>query len=101
MLKKILFIIISLMAILIIFAVSLSLREKFLEMRINKLNRAIRLSYDELQNLKAEWNYLNNKEYLKSLVDTHIPDLKKDSNFRNNPLAIDKIPLKTLQLKES
>jgi hypothetical protein len=52
-----------------------ALREKYLEIKINKINKEINKSYGELQSLKAEWGYLNNKEYLKFLVDKYLPEM--------------------------
>ncbi len=63
------------MLLLIIMSIFFALREKYLEIKINKINKEINKSYGELQSLKAEWGYLNNKEYLKFLVDKYLPEM--------------------------
>ncbi|MCL2566570.1 MAG: hypothetical protein FWE18_00540 [Alphaproteobacteria bacterium] len=49
-----------------------------MEIRIVRLNKEIYKNYEELQSLKAQWHYLNNKEYLQALSKKYLPDLVKE-----------------------
>ncbi|MGV3278534.1 hypothetical protein ACFX5K_02655 [Rickettsiales bacterium LUAb2] len=67
-----------------------------MEREIKNLNNDISSNYETLQNLKAEWNYLNNPKYLQSMVSKYLPQLIIDNNINNantNKL-ITKIPFK-------
>ncbi len=92
LIKKILFVLMFFMSILIILNVVLSMNQKFLEIKIAKLNKEIYSNRGEYQNLKAEWNYLNNKAYLRYLSRKYFPQM---GEFKpSNPLEIDAIPLR-------
>ncbi|XWO13850.1 hypothetical protein HPDP_00553 [Candidatus Hepatincola sp. Pdp] len=71
------------MIVCILTATILSLQEKFLETKVEKLNKEIAKNRDKLQSLKAEWNYLNNKDYLKMLTAKYLPDLKYEIKNTN------------------
>lgn len=70
--------------IIMILAILLSLYTRIMEIRINHLNKDIRTNYEQLQSLKSQWNYLNNKEYLETMINKHLPQLKYDIKPVNN-----------------
>jgi hypothetical protein len=92
LIKKILLVLIVCMATIIILNIVLSLNQKFLEIKITKLNKEIYINRGEYQNLKAEWNYLNNKAYLRYLSAKYLPQMGEYKPA--NPIIIDKIPLR-------
>ena len=92
LIKKILLVLMVCMAIIISLNIVLSLNQKFLEIKIAKLNKEIYINRGEYQNLKAEWNYLNNKGYLRYLSAKYFPQMGEYKP--DNPLIIDKIPLR-------
>ncbi len=63
------------MVFIIITTAVLSLYKNYLTININHLNKEIALQYNELQNVKAQWNYLNNKGYLQDLIKKYAPNL--------------------------
>ena len=79
-------VIIFCMVALLLFATFLSLKEKFLEIQIAQTNKEIHAKYGKLQNLKAEWNYLNNKAYLNMLTEKHAPTLTKNLSYNVDSL---------------
>lgn len=76
--KSVLNLFIFIMVFLVFVSTVLALKQKFMEMKIARLNKEIFKNYEQLQSLKAEWHYLNNKEYLAMLVKKYIPDLVKE-----------------------
>jgi hypothetical protein len=66
------------MVFLVLVSTILALKQKFTEIKIIRLNKEIFKNYEELQSLKAQWHYLNNKEYLQALSKKYIPDLVKE-----------------------
>ena len=62
--------------LILIFTSVLSLQEKLVQLRINKINQEIYIKRSELQALKAQWNYLNNTSYLRALINKHMPELR-------------------------
>lgn len=85
---------IFIMVFLVFVSTVLALKQKFMEIKIARLNKEIFKNYEQLQALKAEWHYLNNKEYLQMLVKKYIPDLVKEikqsdvSLLRNKPSVV-------------
>lgn len=78
------------MVFLVFVSTVLALKQKFREMKIARLNKEIFKNYETLQSLKAEWHYLNNKEYLQMLVKKYIPDLVKEIKQSDTSLLRDK-----------
>ncbi len=76
--QKTLVVAVFIMVFLVFISTVLSLKQKFMEIRLSKLNKEIFHNYEQLQKLKAQWNYLNNKEYLEKLIDMYLPDLSKE-----------------------
>ncbi len=76
--RGILNLLIFIMVFLVLVSTVLALKQKFMEMKIAKLNKEMFKNYETLQSLKAEWHYLNNKEYLQMLVKKYSPDLVKE-----------------------
>jgi|GEM_PF-5279618 len=76
--KNLLNICIFIMVFLVLISTILALKQKFMEIRIVRLNKEIYKNYEELQSLKAQWHYLNNKEYLQALSKKYLPDLVKE-----------------------
>lgn len=77
----------SLFSVMILFLVLTSfftLRQHILEFKIGKLKSQLLDGRKNLQNLKAEWNYLNNPDYLKMMAAKYLPNMvhssKDDSN---------------------
>jgi hypothetical protein len=66
------------MIFLVLVSTILALKQKFMEIKIIRLNKEIFKNYEELQALKAHWHYLNNKEYLQALSKKYLPDLVKE-----------------------
>jgi hypothetical protein len=80
------------MVLLIITTAALSLYKNYLTININHLNKEIALQYNELQNVKAQWNYLNNKNYLQNLIKKYAPNLVEYKlTHSNNSNKIDSI----------
>ena len=92
LIKRFFIVLMIFMVIIICLNIILSLNQKFLEIKIAKLNKEIYSNRGEYQNLKAEWNYLNNKAYLRYLSNKYFPQMEEYKPA--NPLIIDKIPLK-------
>lgn len=90
---KVFYGILCLMIVFIIFSSVFTLRVRLLENNINKVNNQINDDYETLQNLKAEWNYLNNPEYLKLMANKYLKNMKPNSLGNNNDQVL-KVPLK-------
>lgn len=74
--KKIIYFVLVAMVGLIVISAVLSLQENYLKIQINKTNANIKQQYGQLQSLKAEWSYLNNKQYLQFLTKKFLPDFE-------------------------
>lgn len=81
-----------LMIIFIVVSSGLALKVKLLENNIKKISIQIDKDYQLLQNLKAEWNYLNNPEYLKGMLQKYLPNEVQVINTDKD--SVMKIPLK-------
>lgn len=81
-----------LMIIFIIFSSIYALKVRLLEYNIKKINTELDKDYQMLQNLKAEWNYLNNPDYLKIMIKKYLPNVVPVTNIDKDKLI--KIPLK-------
>ena len=68
------------------------LRQQFLQIKIDQLNKEMYINLGEYQNLKAEWNYLNNKDYLKMLGAKYLPEMAESKNKSFG--QIEKVPIK-------
>lgn len=80
---RILLFVFIIMIVVIFFSSFLSYKEKIMEKKVNKLNEVIYNKHLELQKLKAEWNYLNNRDYLRMLTKKYYPKLKQ-ANLKQN-----------------
>jgi hypothetical protein len=91
--KKFFILYLSILICIISISIFLSLKQKFLEFSISKLYKEIYANRGEYQNLKAEWNYLNNKNYLKMLVNKYLPNMSEQPN-KSDSLVVEKIPIR-------
>lgn len=85
----------GLMIIFVMIVSIFSLKVRLLEKSVDDLNKQIVNNHQTLQNLKAEWNYLNNPKYLKPIVKKYLPNMQLDNNKQEVDKLIDKIPFKS------
>ncbi len=74
--KKFLIVSFIFMMLSILSASVLSLWDKILQIEISKIDRAMRIQREDLQNLKAQWNYLSSKTSINFLVKKHLPQMR-------------------------
>lgn len=63
------------MIFFVVFASFFTLKVHILELHSQTLQKQITEDKEAVQNLKAEWNYLNNPDYLKMMAQRHAPDM--------------------------
>lgn len=86
--QKVLYRLIIILIFLTFLTTFLNMRIQSKQSKIQKINKEIQEKQEKLQNLNADWNYLRNKENIKSLAEGHL-DPKSSKQKQNK---IESIP---------
>ncbi len=91
MLRKTIFFIALLTVIAIFLAIYISFKIRFLEINIVKTQASNVEKKEVLQKYKAEWNYLNNENYLNELKVKNLPSFTTEKGSRLKIESIEKL----------
>ena len=72
------------MLLIVFTSIILSMLAKLENVKLTKLNKEMRINNSELNSLKAQWNYLNNREYIEQMAKKYLPKLNKNIKPVNN-----------------